>query len=45
MAGESGELVEYYTVQWDLSKTDTCGPVITGVVREVAALQRYTAVF
>ena len=26
--------------QWNLSKTATCGPVIIGLYREVAALQR-----
>ena len=27
-------------LQWDLSKTATCGPVLTDLYREVAALQR-----
>ena len=27
-------------IQWNLSKTATCGPVITGLYREVVALQR-----
>ena len=26
-------------IQWNLSKTDTCGPVLTDLYREVAALQ------
>ena len=28
-------------IQWNLSKTATCGPVQTDLYREVAALQRY----
>ena len=28
-------------IQWNLSKTATCGPVLTDLYREVAALQRY----
>ena len=28
-------------VQWNLSKTATCGPVLTDLYGEVAALQRY----
>ena len=28
-------------VQWNLSKTAACGPVLTDLYREVAALQRY----
>ena len=27
-------------LQWSLSKTATCGPVLTELYREVAALQR-----
>ena len=29
-----------YKLQWNLSKTITCGPALTDLYREVAALQR-----
>ena len=31
-------------IQWNLSKTTTCGPVLTDLYREVAALQQGTAI-
>ena len=36
-------LPKYVHSETQLSKTATCGPVITGLYREVAALQRWIA--
>ena len=37
----SGQKICETIVQWSLSETTTCGPVLTDFNKEVTALQRY----